>query len=612
MDEKLQSLILAEDAETFLAMNRQGAFANIPQADKEELPRFAARHGKADMLRLIMTYCSAPAIDVTDTKGRTLLHEAASSGDPETVRFVMEVLGYDPTQADEDGITAMDLALQKGTPEALRLMEAKAGFALSESYRNPVVRGFAPDPSIVRVGDAYYMVNSSFVQFPCLPVSRSEDLVHWQVIGHAVERLEGSGIEGLPGGYGYWAPDISYDGRQFWVVATLRRDAPPFRLQMLTHAERPEGPWSEPVALEIDGIDPSLFTDADGRRYVVTNPGACITEIDEEGHLLSRPEMIYYGSGKHKSEGPHLLRKDGWYYLFQAEGGTGFTHTETVARSRQLWGPYEPCPFNPILGRVLEHPHIGRSGHGKPFTTPDGRWYMVYLCGRSTQGLTILGRETALDPITWTADGWPMVNHLCGPSSVQALPLPGMKEKAIVPDVCAPRSDPATFTQQLPDGLRLRAGADPSGLAPVSMVLHHQRELSFRQRVTVHVSGLAEGSDAGITNYYDERSFLLFGVKRTAAGGQLYLRQQIDRESTERILGTVTGEACTLTVEGRERHRTLCWEDGTCALDAAYLSDEGVKGGKRYTGACVGLYAIGGGSADFTDYTEDMWEEEEP
>ena len=589
-------------------MNRRGAFANIPQADKEELPRFAARHGRAAMLRLIMTRCSAPAIDTTDAKGRTLLHEAASSGDPETVRFVMEVLGFDPAQADGDGVTPMDLAARGGFTEALGLMEERAGFSLNGAYRNPVVRGFAPDPSVVRVGDTFYLVNSSFVHFPCLPISSSKDLIHWKVIGHAVERLELSGIEGLPGGFGYWAPDISHDGSLFWVVATLRRNTPPFRLQMLTHAEKPEGPWSEPVFLDIDGIDPSLFTDEDGRRYVVTNPGACITEIDREGHILSGPEMIYYGSGKHKSEGPHILRKDGRYYLFQAEGGTGAAHTETVARSSQLRGPYEPCPFNPILGRKLTHPHIGRSGHGKPFTTPDGRWYMLYLCGRSTGALTILGRETALDPMTWTADGWPMVNGLRGPSSLQALPLSPAEEQADEPDVCAPRSDPAAFTEAFPGGLRLRAGGDPAGLGPVSLRLHHQRELCFRQRVTVNFAALTEESGAGLVNYYDERSFLLFGVRKTKDGACLYMRQRIGGEDSETMLGTVAGSSVSLSIEGRERFRTLRWAGGERTLDASYLSDEGVKGGKRYTGACVGLYAVGTGSAAFTEYDEDMWE----
>ncbi|MBQ9265332.1 MAG: glycoside hydrolase family 43 protein [Clostridia bacterium] len=320
---------------------------------------------------------------------------------------------------DINGQTALDDAHRANKPDAYHWLPHRLGFTLDDCYRNPILRGFHPDPSIVRVGEDYYIVNSSFVHFPGLPIFHSRDLVHWQVIGHAVENLAWSGLPGLPGGFGYWAPDISYYKGRFWVVATLRRNTLPYRLQMITSAAGPKGPWDQPKFLPLDGIDPSLFADEDGRRYILLNPGAILAEIDDAGNLISAPEMIYFGSARIKPEGPHLLKKDGWYYLFLAEGGTDSGHMETVARSKNLRGPYEDCPFNPILGRKNLLSPIQRSGHGKPVMLPHGRWMMAYLCGRSVEVKTVMGRETAIDPLTWTADGWPMVNALKGPSCLQ-------------------------------------------------------------------------------------------------------------------------------------------------------------------------------------------------
>ena len=145
------------------------------------------------------------------------------------------------------------------------------------------------------------------------------------------------------------------------MVATLRTDTVPARTQMITSAPTPQGPWDAPKFLDVDGIDPSLFTDDDGQRYLLTNPGVQIAPISDAGDLKEPPRMIWYGWNRIKSEGPHLLKKDGWYYLFQAEGGTGFGHAVTCARSRSLYGPYESCPFNPILSEKNGQAYIART-----------------------------------------------------------------------------------------------------------------------------------------------------------------------------------------------------------------------------------------------------------
>jgi len=609
---ELMELLHQKDPSELYRQIRDGRLSDLLPEEKNTLPREAARLGRLDMLRTLCEQSHVIAL-ASDEQGRDLLHYAAMSGNAELTAYVVDMLGYDPMRGDSSGKTALDIARETGHGDVLAYLESRAGFALENTYRNPVRRGFYPDPSVVRVGEDYYMVNSTCVQFPCLSISHSKDLVHWHTNGHAIEKLEWSGIEGLLGGHGYWAPDISYYKGRFWVVATLRRDTEPFRLQMITSAERPEGPYDQPRFLDINGIDPSLFVDEDGRRYILTNPGAQIAEIDEEGRMISRPQMIYYGSARVKTEGPHLLRKDGWYYLFQAEGGTGSEHMETVARSRHLHGPYEPCPHTPILGRRESNAPIRRSGHGKPVQLPDGRWYMVYLCGRDVDGKTMLGRETALDPMTWTADGWPMVNGLKGPSCLQKMPLtaaPWQDAPIRDEDFVSPRGDVRTFVHRTENGWEITAGIDPNGLKPTGLLLRRQAERAFVQTVCVDASALECGM-AGLTGYYDENSFFLYGLARTDDGWQLTAEEQVGTERRRTALCSWSGPKADLRIEAdglkrRLMHQTQEGWQTDAELDAAYLSDEGLRMGKRFTGATLGMAAIGKGKAVFTSYQEQM------
>lgn len=606
---KLIALVEAGDPGPLDALAAAGQLEGFTDADKSVLTHAAARAGNSAMLRCLFERWHLYSTD-PDPAGRTLLHDAARSGDGETVRFVLDILGFDPLSGDASGRTALDEAFAAEKPEARALLQERLGFSPSQGYRNPVLRGFHPDPSVVRVGEDYYLINSSFMYFPGLPIFHSRDLVHWQLIGHAAENLETSGLAGLPGGFGYWAPDISFHQGRFWVVATLRRNTPPYRLQMITSAADPRGPWDSPRFLPLDGIDPSLFTDEDGRRYILLNPGAILAEIDDHGELISDPHMIFFGDARIKPEGPHLLRKDGWYYLFLAEGGTGFGHMETVMRSHSLLGPYEACPFNPILSKRNPFSPVQRSGHGKPVSTPDGRWFMVYLCGRSVDGHTVMGRETALDPITWTGDGWPMVNSLRGPSCLQALPFPQAgpvrPTDAENPEWIAPRSDPAVFASCQPGAIVLQGGADPAGIGPCSLLLRRQREASFSQSLRLDLVSALPGMLAGIAGYYDERSFFIFGLRKTENGCQAELLEQIGEERKQTFLGPLPFCAAKLLVEGDglARHLRLLTEGKepvALSFTAPYLSDEGLTGGKRFTGATLGLAAVGEGPVSFSD-----------
>lgn len=344
---------------------------------------------------------------------------------------------------------------------------------------------------------------------------------------------------------------------------------------------------------EEDGIDPSIFHDDDGRHYMLLNRGARIFEIDETAtRRLSEPRLLYYGSHKRAPEGPHLLKHDGWYYLFEAEGGTGASHRETVSRSRELFGVYEPCPYNPVLRQWDERALLQRCGHAKPVSTPDGRWYFVYLCGRALDNRwTMLGRETALDPFTWTPDGWPLFNGGKGVSAMNRLPLPPVPVDESRVDWLTPR--PPEEGQFCWHGgvLTIRGGRYPlSDTRCRSVLLRRQTAFRFAFEATLFVP---EAGEAGITCYYDENSYLTFGVK----DGQLHLTEQAGlerREHKELSRSVAPGETLRLNVAADGLSRTVSVNGEAIATleHTAYLADEGVQIGKRFTGAMVGMYAV--------------------
>ncbi|MBQ8092049.1 MAG: family 43 glycosylhydrolase [Clostridia bacterium] len=596
-----EAMIEAGEAEALSRCLITGMLSQKSEMEKAGLLWHAVRLGKTGMVRVLTERCHGLRLDA-DEKGNTLLHAAVQSGNTETAEFVAEVLGFSPFTGNSDGISPLQLSAT--VSDAMQTcMERLAGMSLADTYRNPVLRGWHPDPSVLRVGDDYYLINSSFVMMPALPISHSKDLVHWETIGHVFEDPVTAQIEGLPGGFGYWAPDLScYDGR-FYVVATLRRNKYPFRLQMLTWASAPEGPWAKPVFLSVDGIDPSLFTDDDGRRYLVLNPGVQIAEITKDGQLLEEPRMIYYGSRRYKSEGPHLFKRDGYYYILEAEGGTGQGHMVTVARSENLRGPYTPCPMNPVLGTTQQDAYIRRSGHGKLVGLPDGRCAMMYLCGRSVEGKTLMGRETGLDPVTFI-DGWPVVNNLQGPSCIQKKLLPdwACEER---PAWYCPRQNVHDFAD-FSDGILLQCGKDPSETADSHLLLHRQQETGISQQVTVKPS---MGAYAGLCAYYDENSFILYGIKKDASGASLILTVQEGLNRTETVIADGIGDEVTLSAEGKGLKRSFICNGKTVTADITCLTDEGLHLGKRFTGAMLGLFAAGNGSACMRDYREEQWNE---
>lgn len=295
-------------------------------------------------------------------------------------------------------------------------------------YRNPVLAGFHADPSIVRANGRFYLVNSSFTYFPGIPVFESADLVHWKQIGNVIDRPTQLDFDGLSVSRGIFAPTIEYHDGVFYVVTTATDSGGNF----IATARDPAGPWSDRHWLPgIDGIDPSLFFDDDGKVYLINNdapPGPprydghraiWMQQIDLAAFKPVGPRRVLVDGGVEPAknpiwiEGPHIYKREGWYYLSDAEGGTGPQHSQVVLRSRAVWGPYVPYAGNPILTqRELPDDRplpITNAGHADLVEGPDGSWWAVFLASRNYQKRHYnTGRETYLLPVRWQ-DGWPQI-----------------------------------------------------------------------------------------------------------------------------------------------------------------------------------------------------------
>lgn len=291
---------------------------------------------------------------------------------------------------------------------------------------NPLLKGFNPDPSIIYNQGYYYIATSTFQWFPGVQIHRSRDLVNWEFVTRPLDSREKLNMAGVPDSGGIWAPCLSYDKGLYYLVFTnvisltgIFKDTHNY----LVTAEKIEGPWSTPKYLNSLGFDPSIFHDSSGKKYLLNTlwdhrpwmenffKGITIQEYDFKNNTpLGVRRLIYRGTGLKLTEGPHLYQKDGYYYLFTAEGGTRFSHAETVSRSRDIFGPYETHPENPLLtSRNYPDISLQKSGHGDVIETPEGKWYFVHLASRPkiTGGKTLLGRETAIQELDWPENDWP-------------------------------------------------------------------------------------------------------------------------------------------------------------------------------------------------------------
>ena len=483
-------------------------------------------------------------------------------------------------------------------------------------YRNPVVEGFYPDPSVCRVGRDFYLVTSSFEYFPGVPLFHSRDLVHWRQLGHCLNRPSQLPLAGASASGGVWAPTLRHHAGVFYMTTTNTTSGGNF----IVTASAPEGPWSEPMPVAQQGIDPSLFFDEDGSViYTTSSGGALQSRIDVvTGKLLSEPKVVWAGTGGQYPEGPHLYFRQGWYYLLLSEGGTEYGHMITMARSKSPWGPFDPCARNPLLThRSLESP-IQAIGHADLVETVDGEWFAVFL-GIRPNGYPPcyhLGRETFLTPVTWAEDGFPVM----GEQGRVALEMEtSLRLEPVSPS--APRDDfdskelalcwnylrnpnPVHYSLgERPGHLRLRGSAH--GLDDVaSPAWLGRRQCHFAVRVAASLEFQPEmaSEEAGLVVRMNERHHYELFVSLRAGKPSVVLRRRIGSLQAEvavHELSPSQASRCLLAIEANRDRYVFSWGRSETDLrplgegETRYLSTEVASG---FTGVYFAMYASGNGS----------------
>jgi alpha-N-arabinofuranosidase len=503
-------------------------------------------------------------------------------------------------------------------------------------YRNPILAGFYPDPSVTRVGKTFYLVNSTFAFFPGIPVFASEDLVHWRLLGHAIHRPSQLDFDGLNMSRGVFAPDISFHDGTFYVVNTAVDSGSNF----FVTAQNPAGPWSDPVWLkEIEGIDPSFFFDDNGKAYVVNNGmpeggkerysghrAIWLQEFDVASRKLLGPRKVLVDGGVDPSknpvwiEGPHLYRRAGWYYLMCAEGGTGPQHSEVIFRARSVWGPFMPYAGNPILTqRDLEadrsHP-IENSGHADLVEAADGTWWAVFLASRTYERIHYnTGRETYLLPVTWK-DGWPIIlehgktipyvaRGPKGTSAATQAPLTGnftWRDEFDTPTLnpywiyARVPKEPWADLRARPGTLTIHPRAEPlATLKNPSFLARRQQHLSFDASTSLELPETGRVA-AGIAAFQNENDWYFLGARRTATGVRIFLEKRSGTSTETRATAESSPNApLALRVRGNGavysfEYRTAGheWTVLSANEDGTLLSTD-VAGG--FVGAMVGPFA---------------------
>ena len=467
-----------------------------------------------------------------------------------------------------------------------------------KEYSNPILRGFYPDPSICRVGMDYYLVTSTFEYFPGLPIFHSKDLVNWEQVGHGFSRPTQMKISDVgPNGMGIFAPTIRYINGRFYIVCTNVSHESLNKGNFLIWTDDIRGEWSDPIWLDLPGIDPSLFVDDDGTVYYSgTDGGIYLVELNLETGETSERRDIWFGTGAADPEGPHLYKKDGYYYLVISEGGTSYGHMISLARSRDINGPYEVYEKNPVLTNRSTGNPLQAVGHADLFEDINGNWWAVCLAIRpSGYPLThILGRETSLIPVTWKDGEWPSFGkdgHLYlemeGP-----IPETDWQPKMEKTDWLSLYTRHADLITQTPEGFLLHPNrVHLSDNAMMSWIGRRQQELNCTFEATIKLNFDAE---AGITTYLNPFHHYDLSVKREDGEYHLRFYRQIGSLRNIEKQQIITGEMLTLRIVATSEMYFFSYQvDGREINlfgqgETKYLSTEV---GGRFTGLLLGIFA---------------------
>jgi xylan 1,4-beta-xylosidase len=429
--------------------------------------------------------------------------------------------------------------------------------------RNPILPGFNPDPSIVRVGDDYYIATSTFEWYPGVQIHHSRDLVHWRSLTRPLRRPTQLNMLGVPDSCGIWAPCLSHADGLFYLIYTIVKRYGTTTLgansgsvfrdldnYLVTSAEI-DGEWSDPIFLNSSGFDPSLFHDDDGRKYLLNMlwdhrpsrnrfAGIVLQEYSPgQRSLVGERQLIFQGTSIGLTEGPHLYKRNGYYYLLTAEGGTGWGHAVTLARSRNLRGPYQLHPDTYILtARHRPDIELQRAGHADLVETQSGETYMVHLCGRPlrNRGRCTLGRETAIQRMVWSDDGWLRTADGEGVPQMEVvapdLPAAPFPEMALVRRFDGPDLPPefqwlrTPWPEELfslterPGWLRLRGLDSPGSLFRQSLVARRQQAHCFSAATSVEFLPENFQQSAGLICYYNSAKFHYLYISLDDAGNR--------------------------------------------------------------------------------------------
>lgn len=495
--------------------------------------------------------------------------------------------------------------------------------------QNPILKGFCPDPSIIRVGEDYYIATSTFEWWPGVRLFHSKDLQNWEQIPSPLRRESQLNMTGDPTSGGVWAPCLSYDGQYYYLTYTdVKTKKGRFynTHNYLVYTEDIRGDWSEPVYLNSIGFDPSLFHDRDGRKYLINMvngfKGILVQEIEPKTlRLVGERKKVYAGSGIGCTEGPHMYHIGDWYYLLAAEGGTGYDHCVTMARSRSVWGPFETAPHNPILTSDAEDMNaLQKCGHGDFTDTPDGEWYMVHLCSRPLKGMKwcTLGRETAIQKMEWDEDGW---LRLKSGGSYAEYTTEGLRSSAVggnpsmaeegffddftQEDLHVRYSSPRCSYEGFADCRARKGYLRITGRESLNS-LHHVSLLGVRQQTVCACAETAMEFTpqypeqlGGLAYMYDAMNFYLFGKTLTDAGmPALVLLKSDGGVITDEIAPiplSKEGEVALKVENSGDGRKAFFyykedgggWQNTGAECTTEILTDEHCRG---FTGAHFGLY----------------------
>ena len=504
---------------------------------------------------------------------------------------------------------------------------------MEETIHNPVLKGFNPDPSIIRVEDDYYIATSTFQWFPGVQIHHSRDLINWQLLMRPLDRIKQLNMKAVPDSGGIWAPCLTWDNGAFYLVYTVTDELNSIAKDLnnyLVTSEDITGPWSDPVYLNSTGFDPSLFHDDDGRKWLVNmvwdhrpgkNPfhGITLQEYSpSERKLIGESKMIFEGTDLGSTEAPHLYRHNGCYYLLTAEGGTGWEHAVTVARAEKINGPYQIHPDNPILTSAGDRSlALQKAGHADIVKTQNGEWYMAHLSSRPLPKTDrcILGRETSLQKIVWKND-WP---YLASGQNRPQEHVPGPNLPAATGNTVSERDDFDSETlgidfqmlrvpldedslslTERPGFLRLKGGQSLQSRFDQALVARRQQAFCYTARTCLEFFPDSFQQMAGLVCYYSTRLYhYLYMSTDEQAGTCLYVQTAddsrityplgdtfIDLKGANRVFLSASMKYDKLDFDySPDGHQ---WHPACGGLDSSILSDDyGTQWG--FTGAFVGL-----------------------